>query len=152
VTPASGFVVIGGAMIIGAAAGVVCFFSVVYFKSLTGIDDTLDVFALHGVGGLLGTVLTPVFATAAVEPVTATALTNLTGALAVMFYAGAATWLILKLIELVMPLRVDAAAESVGLDIAQHGEMLPPRLHLDRCLTLDRRQAHRWHRTTTASC
>jgi ammonium transporter, Amt family len=126
VTPASGFVGIDGAMIIGAAAGVVCFFSVVYFKALTGIDDTLDVFALHGVGGLLGTVLTPVFATTAVAPVTATVLTNATGALAVMAYSGAATWVILKLIGAVMPLRVDAAAEAVGLDIAQHGEMLAP--------------------------
>jgi Amt family ammonium transporter len=126
VTPASGFVGIQGALFIGAAAGVICFFSVVYFKTLTGIDDSLDVFALHGVGGLVGTVMTPVFATAAVAPITATVLTNATGALAVATYAGAATWLILKGIGLFTRLRVDVQSETVGLDIAQHGEMLAP--------------------------
>jgi ammonium transporter, Amt family len=126
VTPASGYVGINGALIIGAVAGVVCFAAVVGFKSLTGIDDSLDVFALHGVGGIVGTVLTPVFATAAIAPITATVLTNSIGALAVMAYAGVMTWLILRLIGLVVPLRVDAEQEKVGLDIAQHGEMLAP--------------------------
>ena len=126
VTPASGFVGIDGALIIGAVTGAVCFFSVVYFKARTGIDDSLDVFALHGVGGLVGTLLTPVLATAAVAPITATVWTNALGALAVMAYAGAATWIILSLIGLVMNLRVDAESEKVGLDVAQHGEMLAP--------------------------
>jgi Amt family ammonium transporter len=126
VTPASGFVGIGGALIIGSVAGVVCFLAVVGFKSATGIDDSLDVFALHGVGGIVGTLLTPVFATAAIAPVTASVLTNGLGALAVFVYAGSATWLILKLIGMVVVLRVDAAQEKVGLDIAQHGEMLAP--------------------------
>jgi len=126
VTPASGFVGIGGALIIGAAAGVICFFCVVHFKAATGIDDSLDVFALHGVGGLVGTLLTPVLATATVAPVTATIWTNGMGALAVMAYAGVATWIILKLISIVLALRVDAESEKVGLDVAQHGEMLAP--------------------------
>jgi ammonium transporter, Amt family len=126
VTPASGYVGIQGALFIGAVAGVVCFYSVVHFKSLTGIDDSLDVFALHGVGGLVGTVLTPVFATAAVAPITATVLTNATGALVVMLYAGAGTFVILKTISMFTRLRVDAQSEAVGLDIAQHGEMLQP--------------------------
>lgn len=126
VTPASGFVGINGALVIGAIAGAVCFVAVMSFKTLTGIDDSLDVFALHGVGGLVGTVLTPVFATTAIAPVTATVLTNATGALAVMAYAGVGTWLILRLIGLVVPLRVGAEQEKVGLDIAQHGEMLAP--------------------------
>jgi ammonium transporter, Amt family len=127
VTPASGFVDIYGALIIGALSGVVCFFFVVNFKSRTGIDDALDVFALHGVGGLLGTVLTPVFATTKVAPVTATMWVNLSGGLAVMAYAAFATWLILRLISLITPLRVGAEQEHVGLDIAQHGEMLAPK-------------------------
>jgi len=126
VTPASGYVGINGALIIGAAGGVFCFLAVVSFKSRTGIDDSLDVFALHGIGGIIGTVLTPVFATAAIAPVTATVWTNSLGALAVMVYAGAMTWLILKTIGLVVRLRVDAEQEKVGLDIAQHGEMLAP--------------------------
>jgi Amt family ammonium transporter len=68
VTPASGYVGIDGALIIGAVTGAVCFFAVVHFKAKTGIDDSLDVFALHGVGGLVGTLTTPVMATAAVAP------------------------------------------------------------------------------------
>jgi Amt family ammonium transporter len=126
VTPASGYVGINGALCIGSLAGVVCFFAVVYFKSLTGIDDALDVFALHGIGGLVGTVLTPVFALTAIAPVTATVWTNTLGALAVMAYAGVATWVILKVLSLFMKLRVGAAQENVGLDISEHGEMLAP--------------------------
>ena len=126
VTPASGYVGVGGALAIGAIAGVVCFVVVTTFKHFTKIDDSLDVFALHGVGGLVGTVLTPVFATATIAPVTATVLTNLTGGLAVMAYAGGMTWLILKVISIVVPLRVGQTEEKVGLDISQHGEMLSP--------------------------
>jgi ammonium transporter, Amt family len=126
VTPASGFVGIDGALVIGGIAGVACFFAVVSFKSLTGIDDSLDVFALHGIGGLIGTVLTPVWALTSIAPVTATVWTNALGAVAVMTYAGFVTWVILKTMSLFARLRVDAAQEKVGLDIAQHGEMLVP--------------------------
>jgi len=126
VTPASGFVGIGGALAIGSIAGMVCFFAVVSFKAATGIDDSLDVFALHGVGGLVGTVLTPVFAITAVAPVTATVWTNTLGALAVLAYAFGMTWVILKVISLVLRLRVGAAQEKLGLDISEHGEMLAP--------------------------
>ena len=126
VTPASGFVGINGALAIGASAGVICFFAVVHFKAATGIDDSLDVFALHGVGGIVGTVLTPVFATASVAPVTANWWSNSVGGLAVLAYGGAMTWLILKFIAMFIKLRVDAEQEKVGLDIAQHGEMLAP--------------------------
>jgi Amt family ammonium transporter len=126
VTPASGYVGINGALCIGSVAGVVCFFAVVYFKSVTGIDDALDVFALHGVGGIVGTLLTPVFALPAIAPVTATLWTNAIGAVAVMAYAAVATWFILKALSLVMKLRVGAAQENVGLDISEHGEMLAP--------------------------
>jgi Amt family ammonium transporter len=126
VTPASGYVGIGGALVIGALGGSVCFFAVVYFKSVTGIDDTLDVFALHGVGGLLGTVLTPVFAIGAYKPGAGALWVNAVGGLAVMAYAALMTWGLLKLISLVAAPRVSAAEEKVGLDIAQHGEMLNP--------------------------
>lgn len=124
VTPASGYVGIYGALAIGAVAGLLCFLAVVHFKKSTGIDDSLDVFALHGVGGLIGTVLTPVFADAAIAPVTSSVLTNTLGALAVMAYAGAMTWILLKFISFFALLRVGEAEEKVGLDIAQHGEML----------------------------
>ncbi|MFN0305358.1 MAG: ammonium transporter [Burkholderiales bacterium] len=126
ITPASGFVGVDGALAIGAAAGAICFIAVVNFKRLFGIDDSLDVFALHGVGGIIGTVLTPVFATPAVAPVTATVLTNTLGAFAVMAYAGISTVIILRVIAMFVNLRVDAAAEKAGLDVTQHGEMLAP--------------------------
>ena len=124
ITPASGYVGIVGSMSIGAAAGIFCFLSVTMFKSVTGIDDTLDVFALHGVGGLIGTVLVPVFALREIAPVTSTIITQAAGALAVMAYAAVVTWFILLLIKLTIGLRVSAEAETMGLDVSQHGEML----------------------------
>jgi ammonium transporter, Amt family len=124
VTPASGYVAFNGALAIGALAGVICFFAVVNFKRLTGIDDTLDVFALHGVGGLVGTILTPLFASSDIAPITDTVLTNAIGAFAVMVFAGVGTGLILTLIGLVTPLRVDVTEEAAGLDVVQHGETL----------------------------
>jgi ammonium transporter, Amt family len=124
ITPASGYVELGGAAAIGAAGGIACFLCVVNFKAITGIDDALDVFALHAVGGLVGTALTPLLASARVAPVTDTVWVNLMGALAVMAWSGFATWLILRLMSLVVPLRVNAEEEALGLDISQHGEML----------------------------
>ncbi|MFN9744746.1 MAG: ammonium transporter [Betaproteobacteria bacterium] len=126
ITPASGYVTPFGALAIGAAGGVLCFLCVVNFKARTGIDDSLDVFALHGVGGLVGTVLTPVFASAAIVQITANVGTQLVGALAVAAYAMGATWLILRTLGLIMSLRVEAAQEQVGLDISEHGEMIAP--------------------------
>jgi Amt family ammonium transporter len=126
VTPASGYVGVMGGMVIGGVAGVVCFMAVTNFKAVTRIDDTLDVFALHGVGGLVGTVLTPVFALKEIAPVTATIATNLIGASVVMVYAGVATWIILMVIKPIAGLRVSSEAEKMGLDVSQHGEMLSP--------------------------
>jgi Amt family ammonium transporter len=124
VTPASGFVGPQGAAVIGAVSGVLCFIAVTQFKRVTGIDDSLDVFALHGVGGFIGTVLTPVFALKEIAPVTATILTNLTGAVAVTLYAGAMTFIILLVVKPLAGLRVTAEEEALGLDLAQHGEMI----------------------------
>jgi Amt family ammonium transporter len=126
VTPASGYVGILGALAIGTAASLVCFLAVTNFKAKTGIDDTLDVFALHGLGGVVGTVLVPVFALSAIAPVTATLWTNTIGALAVMGYAGGMTLLILLVVKLTVGLRVDEKSERLGLDITQHGEMIAP--------------------------
>jgi ammonium transporter, Amt family len=126
ITPASGYVDIYGALAIGALTGVICFGAVVTFKSRTGIDDTLDVFALHGVGGVVGTLMTPLFANPIIAPVTGTLWVSAIGAIAVAAYAGIATWIILRLIGLVMALRVKVEHEEVGLDIAEHGEMLSP--------------------------
>jgi Amt family ammonium transporter len=124
VTPASGYVGVGGALSIGAIAGVVCFAVVTTFKHFTRIDDSLDVFALHGVGGVVGTVLTPIFALKAIAPVTADIATNALGAAAVMAYTGLMTWGILKALDFIAGLRVNARDEHVGLDLSQHGESL----------------------------
>ncbi|MGE0332485.1 MAG: ammonium transporter [Ramlibacter sp.] len=124
VTPASGYVGVGGALAIGATAGVVCFAVVTTFKHFTHIDDSLDVFALHGVGGVVGTVLTPVFALKAIAPITADVATNALGAAAVMAYTGLMTWGILKALDFIAGLRVNPRDEHVGLDLSQHGESL----------------------------
>jgi Amt family ammonium transporter len=126
VTPASGFVGIVGALSIGSAASIICFFAVTNFKAKTGIDDTLDVFALHGIGGMVGTVLVPVFALSEIAPVTATIFTNVVGALVVAAYAGCMSLAILWVVKIVVGLRVDEKSERMGLDISQHGEMISP--------------------------
>lgn len=126
VTPASGYVGILGALVIGCAASGLCFLAVTNFKAVTGIDDTLDVFALHGVGGLVGTLLVPVFALSSIAPVTATVWTNMLGAFSVMAYAGVMTTVILLVIKPLLGLRVDEKSEHLGLDITQHGEMIAP--------------------------
>lgn len=124
VTPASGYVGIVGSIGIGIAASVACFYAVTRFKQLSGVDDSLDVFTLHGVGGFVGTLLVPIFALEAIAPVTATVWTNMIGAVVVFTYSGVMTLVILAVIRPIVGLRVDARSEEMGLDISQHGEML----------------------------
>ncbi|MBC7620647.1 MAG: ammonium transporter [Candidatus Saccharibacteria bacterium] len=124
VTPASGYVGVLGASVIGFAAAIGCYLAVTRFKSWTNIDDSLDVFALHWVGGFIGTVLTPVMALKAIAPITSTFMTNLTGALAVSLYAGGMTYVVLMIVKPIAGLRVTAKEEEIGLDLAQHGEMI----------------------------
>lgn len=124
VTPASGYVGLLGATVIGFAAGIVCYLAVSGFKSLTGVDDTLDVFAIHGVAGLLGTALTPLLALPEVAPVTSTLWVNAGGALAIAAYAAVGTGAILLLgVRPLAGLRVSVEAERLGLDAAEHGEL-----------------------------
>ena len=134
ITPASGFVGPGGALIIGLAAGVVCFYMVLVVKQKWRIDDSLDVFPVHGIGGVLGTLLAGVFASTELgvfsgygfakpeygmlEQVGVQAL----GVVATFVYTGVVTFLLLKLVGLFTPLRVTAEEESQGLDIALHEE------------------------------
>ena len=103
VTPASGFVDLWGAVVMGLCAGLVCYLAATQLKALTGIDDSLDVFALHGVGGFLGSALTPLVASAAIAPISATVWTNTLGALAVLAYAGVMTFAILQIIQSFSP-------------------------------------------------
>jgi ammonium transporter, Amt family len=130
ITPASGFVGPIGALAIGAAAGVICFFATSYMKRALNVDDSLDVFPVHGVGGALGTLLTGVFVSAAFggigypEKVTMgeQVATQITGIVAVGAWSGILTWILLKLTDVVAGLRVAGEAETEGLDTVLHNE------------------------------
>ena len=130
ITPASGFVGPLGAIAIGGAAGVICFFATSYMKRRLGVDDSLDVFPVHGVGGILGTTLTGVFVAAALggvgypDKVTMgdQVLVQIYGVLAVAAWSGIVTWLLLKLTEALAGLRVTGDEETEGLDTVLHNE------------------------------
>jgi Amt family ammonium transporter len=130
ITPASGFVGPIGALVIGAAAGVICFLATSYMKRRLNVDDSLDVFPVHGVGGVLGTVLTGVFVSAAFggigypEKVTMAeqVTTQLIGVAAIGAWSGILTWILLKLTDAVAGLRVAGDEETEGLDTVLHNE------------------------------
>jgi Amt family ammonium transporter len=130
ITPASGFVGPLGALAIGGTAGVVCFFATNHMKRVFRVDDSLDVFPVHGVGGLLGTTLTGVFAATTfggagyAEKVTmgGQVLVQLTGVLATAVWSGVLTWILLKVTQAVVGMRVDPEDETEGLDTALHNE------------------------------
>jgi Amt family ammonium transporter len=130
ITPASGFVGPGGAIAIGLLAGVVCFFATMMIKRKLEIDDSLDVFPVHGVGGMLGILLTSVFVSANYggmglpDGVTIGQqfVVQLTGMVATVLWCGGVTFILLKLINIVLPLRVSADEETQGLDLVEHDE------------------------------
>jgi len=130
ITPASGFVGPLGAIAIGGAAGVICFFATSHMKRVLGVDDSLDVFPVHGVGGILGTLLTGVFVAAALggvgypDKVTMgdQLLVQFTGVLAVGAWSGIVTWILLKLTDALAGLRVTGDEETEGLDTVLHNE------------------------------
>jgi Amt family ammonium transporter len=130
ITPASGFVGPMGALAIGAAAGVVCFFATNALKRSMGVDDSLDVFPVHGVGGILGTILTGVFVSAALGgagypeggAMGGQLGVQLVGVLATAAWCGVVTWILLKVTGAVTGLRVDPDEETEGLDTALHNE------------------------------
>jgi ammonium transporter, Amt family len=130
ITPASGFVGPIGALIIGAAAGVLCFFATNYMKRSLNIDDSLDVFPVHGVGGLLGTTLTGIFAASYFggvgypegQTMGGQVLVQLAGVAATALWSGVMTLLLLKLSDAVAGMRVAAEHESEGLDTVLHNE------------------------------
>ena len=128
VTPASGFVTAGGAVLIGLGAGGVCY-SATLLRERLRIDDALDVFAVHGVGGMLGAVATGALAVAAIGGVGGAIEGNLgqvgiqlIAVAAAATFAAVATFVIVKVVEFVLGLRVEQHAEEVGLDLALHGE------------------------------
>ncbi|MDD2704844.1 MAG: ammonium transporter [Acidocella sp.] len=131
ITPACGFVGVPGALVIGLCAGAVCYWGVTGFKSMFNYDDALDVWGVHGMGGILGAMLTGVFAlnevgghSGALEGNVHQLLLQAEGVVVTILYSGIASFIILKLIDITMGLRVSKEDESQGLDITQHGEVL----------------------------
>src|SRR6185312_15492481 len=124
ITPASGYVDPKSALVIGLIAGAACYGSAVWMKRLLGYDDALDAWGVHGVGGALGAVLTGVFASTAINPAAGSAslLVQLASVAAVFAYSGIATFIILKVIDAAIGLRVATEVEIEGLDINLHGE------------------------------
>ncbi len=129
ITPACGFVDPMGALWIGLAAGVVCFISAVFVKRALGYDDSLDAFGIHGVGGALGAILTGVFATAAINGASGAIDGNVEqiwlqvkGVGISAIYCAVVTFVILKVIDVVIGLRVSKEVEIEGLDLHLHGE------------------------------
>ncbi|MDI1298516.1 ammonium transporter [Methylotenera sp.] len=124
ITPASGFVNVGGALAIGIASGALCYLGATSLKRLLGADDALDVFGIHGVGGLVGAVLTGVFADKAISGLDSNVALQAVAAFSTLAYSAIATLIILKLVNLVVDLRVDAEDEHDGLDLTQHAERI----------------------------
>ncbi|HBY93907.1 MAG TPA: ammonia channel protein, partial [Chloroflexi bacterium] len=131
ITPAAGFVTPIAALLIGFLAGLVCFV-VVEFIVRRRVDDALDVFGVHGIGGMLGALATGLFATTTVNPAGANGLlfgnpgqlaVQAVAVVAVAIYAAAITWGLLKVIDSVIGLRVSPTEEQRGLDSTQHGEV-----------------------------
>jgi Amt family ammonium transporter len=135
VTPASGFVLPSGALIIGIVAGVVCFFASTSLKNALGYDDSLDAFGVHAIGGIIGALLTGVFATMAVngaaDPVgwidgnAGQVITQIKGIAVTIIYDAIGTFIILKVIDMTLGLRVSEDIEREGLDLGLHGEVVP---------------------------
>ncbi len=130
ITPASGFVGPMGGLAIGLVAGVVCFFATQFVKRKLKIDDSLDVFPVHGVGGFTGLLLTAVFSSPALDGlglpegvgIGGQLVTQLIGAVATLVWCGVGTFVILKVVNLVLPLRVTVEQENEGLDLVLHEE------------------------------
>ncbi|MFI8482005.1 ammonium transporter [Pseudomonas sp. NPDC078700] len=128
ITPAAGTAGPMGGLIIGLAAGVICFFCATSLKRKLGYDDSLDAFGVHGIGGIVGALLTGVFAAPAlggfgeVENIAAQLWIQFEGVIFTVIYTAVVTFVILKVIDVVMGLRVSEEEETVGLDLALHNE------------------------------
>lgn len=132
ITPAAGFVDVSGALALGVIAGVVCFWGTTGLKRLLKADDSLDAFGLHGVGGIVGAILTGVFASSAIMgksdadmvPMMHQLWVQIEGVLATIIYSGIATFILLKIVDMIIGLRISEEEEREGLDVSQHGERI----------------------------
>lgn len=130
ITPAAGYVTVGGALVMGLIGGVVCFWGITVLKRLLKADDSLDAFGLHGIGGIVGALLTAVFASPMImgdklpENMLHQLWVQAEGVLAVLAYSGVMTFILLKVVDLLIGLRVQEEQEREGLDLSQHGERI----------------------------
>jgi len=130
ITPAAGFVNIKGAMVIGILAGIIPYFAVATIKPKLGYDDSLDAFGIHGVGGMLGAILTGIFADPAINEAgkgllygnPGQLLTQLIAVVVTIVYSAVVTLIIFMLVKAFVGLRVEEEHEITGLDESQHGE------------------------------
>ncbi|WON86120.1 ammonium transporter [Chromobacterium haemolyticum] len=122
ITPAAGFVDVKGALIIGLAAGVVCFWGATGLKHMLGYDDSLDAFGVHGIGGILGALLTGVFAVKEIGGAEGSLAAQALGVGVTAAYCAVVTFILLKLIDVAIGLRVAEDEEREGLDVILHGE------------------------------
>ena len=130
ITPAAGYVTVSGALVMGLIGGVVCFWGITALKRLLKADDALDAFGLHAVGGIVGAILTAFFASEFIMGDNAPAnmmsqlWVQIEGVLATIAYSAVLTFIILKVIDVVIGIRVEADDERMGLDLSQHGERI----------------------------
>jgi Amt family ammonium transporter len=122
ITPASGFVGPTPAVIIGIVAGVICFLAATSLKSALGYDDSLDAFGVHGIGGIIGALLTGFFASKEISGADGSVITQLWGVGTTLIYGFVMSFIILKVIDMTIGLRVTEEQEREGLDISLHGE------------------------------
>jgi Amt family ammonium transporter len=133
ITPASGFVGPGGALLVGLSAGVICYYATQAIKQRWKIDDSLDVFPVHGVGGILGTLLAGIFASDALGVfsgqgynegmnMASQVQVQIVGIVATFVYTAIVTFVLLKLVDAMLGLRIDDENETMGLDLAEHDE------------------------------
>jgi Amt family ammonium transporter len=122
ITPASGFVGATGALVIGIAAGVLCFLAATSVKKAFGYDDSLDAFGVHCIGGIVGAILTGVFNVKEISNVDADLLVQIGAVVTTLVYSGVGSFIILKIIDMVIGLRVSEEEEREGLDVSLHGE------------------------------
>jgi Amt family ammonium transporter len=124
ITPASGFVGPTPSVIIGVAAGIICYLSATSLKKALGYDDSLDAFGVHCVGGIVGALLTGVFASKEISGSDGSVITQLWGVGTTLIYGFVVSYAILKLIDMTIGLRVSEDTEREGLDLALHGERI----------------------------
>jgi Amt family ammonium transporter len=124
ITPASGFVAPTAAVVIGLAAGVVCYFAATSLKRALKYDDSLDAFGVHGIGGIIGALLTGVFASKEISGADGSLLIQAKGVAVTVIYGFSVSYVLLLIIDKTLGLRVTEEQEREGLDISLHGESL----------------------------